>query len=232
MYINVTGHNVGKTLDDIENIKKFFPGPVTHHVKTDQAVWQKRYQVSKQEHWPDQLAVEDFDNLPDSIKRECIETHVIHPWQIFGSSFSDGVVEIIYNPNLYFYQSPVIHDAQTNTLHLHNSDPVKAMEVCYFKICPHFVKGKLYKCGPTAILPEFIDQFDVQILDQDINLIKSYQPAQADWTDEQLEKFLHNQKTAQHVAQCKFCPEKLETGMPLRSGTKKIKFERVAQKIS
>ena len=58
---------------------------------------------------------------------------------------------------------------------------------------------------------------------QDIYL-NAYRAAQADWSSEEIEAFLDNQKKAEPVSQCKFCPETLSTGMPLLSTTKKIKL--------
>jgi organic radical activating enzyme len=222
--MTISGHNAKNILNDIENIKNFFPTPPLHKLEKNTHLWKSRYLQSKQAHWPDFVEIDAFDSLSESIQQEAIYPHVIHPWQLFQSHFTDGHVNITFRPILYFYQSPIIYDSDTNSLTVHNSDPVKSMNICYFKTCPIFVQGKLYKCSPTALLPEFINQFHVNVSDLDRKLIHAYRAAQADWSYTEIETFLQNQKNADPVPQCKFCPETLVTGMPLLATTKKIKI--------
>lgn len=221
----ISGHNAKNILKEINNIKKFFPTPLSHKLlNIDRDLWRSRYIQSRQPHWPEFVDIDDFFSLPESIQQEAIHPHVIHPWQLFQSSFTDGQVHVTFRPVLYFFQSPIIYNSDTNSLSVFNSDPVKAMHSCYFKNCPIFVRGKLHKCSPTALLPEFVNQLQVDVSDTDRILMNSYQAAQADWSFEEIEAFLQNQKQAIPVPQCKFCPEILSTGMPLVSTTKKIKI--------
>jgi len=224
VFVEVSGHNASNILQDIKNIEDFFPTTPNKKLIIDQSRWETIYRNSRQPGWPDCDTPDDFYNLPENIQKECIEIHVIHPLQIFDSIYTDGIVTVFFFPIFYFYSSAVIHSIENGSLTLHNSDPVAAVNNCYFKTCPHFMKGKLYKCAPTGLLPDFIDQFQVDISDCDRELIKSYQPAKADWPYEKLESFLNNQKNADAIDQCKFCPEKLETGMPLNASNKKIKI--------
>lgn len=220
----ISGHNAKNVIDEIENIKKFFPTSTEHKLVVDNNYWKSRYDQSKQPSWPESVDVDDFFNLPESIQQQAIHPHVIHPWQLFESSFTDGHVTVTFRPILYFYQSPIIHNIDTNSLAVHNSDPVKAMHSCYFKNCPIFVRGKLHKCSPTALLPEFVEQLQVDVSDADRTLMNAYRAAQAVWSSDEIEDFLENQKNAVPIPQCKFCPETLSTGMPLFSTTKKIKI--------
>jgi hypothetical protein len=220
----ISGHNAKNVINEIKSIEKFFPTPPVHNLAINSDQWKSRYHQSKQLHWPDLVDIDDFFNLPESIQHEAIYPHAVHPWQLFQSSFTDGHVEVTFRPILYFYQSPLIYNSNTNSLTMHNSDPVKAMHSCYFKNCPAFVRGKLHKCSPTALLPEFVNQLQIDVSDTDRILMNAYRAAQADWSSEEIEAFLENQKKAVPVAQCKFCPETLSTGMPLLSTTKKIKI--------
>lgn len=220
----ITSHNPSNLLQDTKNIENFFPIQPTKTIYSNREEWKTRYNQSRAPAWPDCEHPDDFYNLPEQIQNECIIQHVIHPQQLFISKYTDGIITARFYSNVYFYSSSVIHNIETGVLTLHNSDPNIAMNVCAFKTCPHFIKGKLYKCGPTGLLPEFIDQFQVNISNQDRELVNSYQPAMANWSNEKLLSFLNNQKNAEPIAQCKFCPEKLETGMPLQASNKKIKF--------
>ena len=90
---------------------------------------------------------------------------------------------------------------------LHNSDPVLAHKKCGFAQykCYHFIKGKLYKCGPVALMPEFDEQFNLDISDEDRQLLNSYKPLKIkQWPDRAL-KWLA--QLDDPIAQCKFCPQ-------------------------
>lgn len=92
-------------------------------------------------------------------------------------------------------------------LTLYNSDPEKAHANCTFVKFKnyHMIRGKIYKCGPTALMPEFDDQHHFDISDDDRVIMRGYQPLTLENVDQQGEEFMHNiDKT---VAQCKFCPE-------------------------
>ena len=90
---------------------------------------------------------------------------------------------------------------------LHNSDPIIAHGKCGFAQykCYHFIKGKLYKCGPVALMPEFDEQFDLDISTEDRKLLHSYKPLEVDnWSEKSLRWLEHIDDP---IAQCKFCPQ-------------------------
>ena len=111
--------------------------------------------------------------------------------------------------NLYiqdsFYQSAV----QKNSLGkftLHQSDPVEAHNVCGFAQyqCYHFIRGKLYKCGPVGLFPEFDQQHHFDISNKDRDLLNSYQPLTVDQFDACGQQFIDD--IDEVIPQCKFCP--------------------------
>jgi len=121
----------------------------------------------------------------------------------FGRSSIQSVVE---SPGRFF---------------LHNSDPVEAHQTCAFAQFKsyHFIRGKLYKCGPVALMPEFDQQHHLDISDADRQLLNSYQALSPDNFDQYHKEFFdHIHKP---IAQCKFCPSKSEFKMiaPIRKGT-------------
>jgi len=94
-----------------------------------------------------------------------------------------------------------------NRLTLHNSDPVTAHSACAFVQNKnyHFIHGKLYKCGPVALFPEFDEQFNLDISDTDRSLLNSYRPLTLENFNEYHKEFFENLDNV--IPQCKFCPE-------------------------
>lgn len=93
---------------------------------------------------------------------------------------------------------------------LHKSDPQRAHDVCGFAMykCYHFIKGKLYKCGPVALWPEFDEQHRFDITDEERSILNSYQPLTADDVEFRGREFLAHIDDV--IPQCRFCPEKFE----------------------
>lgn len=93
-----------------------------------------------------------------------------------------------------------------NSYTVHNSDPIKAHGSCAFAQNKnyHFIRGKLYKCGPAALLPEFDDQFCLDIDASDREILHGYKPLSIDDFDSDGEKFLSEIDNV--IPQCKFCP--------------------------
>jgi organic radical activating enzyme len=104
----------------------------------------------------------------------------------------------------YFSQNAIIK--QNNNWTLHNSDPEAAHSICSFAQhkCYHFIRGKLYKCGPVALLPELDQQIGLHIGDQDRALLNSYQPLTLENFDSYHKEFFDRLDDA--IPQCKFCP--------------------------
>lgn len=88
-----------------------------------------------------------------------------------------------------------------------NSDPDLAHENCTFRKFKsyHMIHGKIYKCGPVALMPEFVKQHPFDLSSDDLDLLNSYKPLTVDATDEEMQDFFRD---IDHVIpQCKFCPE-------------------------
>lgn len=107
-----------------------------------------------------------------------------------------------------FYQAAVRQNRMGN-LTLHDSDPDAAHDVCGFARykCYHFIRGKLYKCGPVALFPEFDQQHNLDISDQDRILINSYRPLAAEEFDSRGPEFFRDLDNV--IPQCKFCPSQM-----------------------
>ena len=67
------------------------------------------------------------------------------------------------------------------------------------------IDGKIYKCGPAALMPKFVEQNKFELSQPDRDLLNSYRPLTVDATDEQMQDFFSNIDCV--IPQCKFCPE-------------------------
>jgi organic radical activating enzyme len=106
------------------------------------------------------------------------------------------------------------------------SDPAAAVRHCSCKHSHHFLHGKLYKCGVTAVLPEFVKQFDVAATTEKNNLIRTYTPAEWHWDSHHLDQFINNLVDGNAIPQCSLCAENSAPKM-FAAGTKKIKIEKL-----
>lgn len=89
---------------------------------------------------------------------------------------------------------------------LHNSNVEQAHDNCGFVKYKsyHFIRGKMYKCGPVALFPEFDRQHHFDISEQDREILNAYKPLTADNIAEYGDEFFKNLDNP--IPQCKFCP--------------------------
>ena len=196
----------------------------TEYISDVSDIWVETYNAIKGDQWPDCESMEDYYGLPDWIQEECKNFHKVDPENfkantsnLLISDENDVKVEINYAED--FYTAPLKYKGN-NQFVVYNSDPKKAHDVCLHKYCHEFIKGKFYKCPHVGILPEFMQQFNVDISQEDTDLLNSYQPLTSDKTLDEIQNFfkgLHD-----HMPQCKLCPESLEF-RKIQSNTNKIK---------
>lgn len=87
------------------------------------------------------------------------------------------------------------------------SDPDRAHENCTFRRFKnyHWIRGRIYKCGPVALMPEFDQQHEFNISDGDRAIMHAYRGLAVDEFDVRGEHFLATIDDV--IPQCKFCPE-------------------------
>jgi len=197
--INVNRHNAEQTPAILSRIEQFYPGPY------------RKYYVN-----PDRLKNPEpgyFTQSPDHNEKFKLTDlkYDFYLWDDPTYEFSycdDNKILVKYGVADSFENVAVGYSADTGSLFLnHTSDPDRAASVCFSKWSHHFFQGRLYKCGVTTVLPEFIKQFPVTMTDQQRDLINSYQAAEWSWSDAQLSSFLNNLKQGHSVEQCSLCPE-------------------------
>jgi organic radical activating enzyme len=186
--------------------------------------WVDAYTSVKDESWPVCTSHQDFKNLPDHIQHECENIHNIDPETFMinsgGVVMSDNNINValVYSEN--FWTAPLKYSGN-NQFDVYNSDPVLAHNACESKYCHHFIRGKLYKCHHVALLPEFMEQFYVNINDEDTTLLNSYRPLTVDQSIDTIKTFVNN--LPNQIPQCKLCPESLTSGI-IKASTNKIKI--------
>jgi hypothetical protein len=123
---------------------------------------------------------------------------------MFTARDSLGVQVSVHLDN-YFIPSAVKKLNESYTLF--DSDPVNAHSNCAFAKwkCYHMIKGKLYKCGPVALMPEFDEQFNLSISDIDRALLNSYTPLSVENFADYNVDFFNTLDLP--IPQCKFCPD-------------------------
>jgi hypothetical protein len=135
---------------------------------------------------------------------------------------ANGVrVKVEYN--WWFHQGALVPQPGDMKFTLHQSDPVKAHDICHSKTCHHFMGGRLYKCGEVALFPEFDRQYPMELTAEDHDLMTAYRPLAIDDTDEFKQQFVDNLPNA--IDQCKFCPEQYH-GDQIFAEEKKVVFRR------
>lgn len=127
---------------------------------------------------------------------------------------SNGISVDVYIKD-YFHTAAIrpftrISQSMQKIYLLHNNDPFFSHQNCSFAIFKsyHFIRAKLYKCGPVALMPEFDQQHTLDISPEDRILLNSYRPLTVNNFDNYHQEFFAN--LDQPIAQCKFCPT-LET---------------------
>ena len=104
---------------------------------------------------------------------------------------------------------------------LYNSDPDRAHEICSFRKWKnyHWIRGKIYKCGPAALMPEFDQQHHFDISDEDRVILNGYRGLSMDEFDIRGPEFFDTIDNV--IPQCKFCPESIEYRPVYFTNTKK-----------
>lgn len=232
VWLDVNCHDIDRYDDIVTQTSALLDDPVSEMWLPPDFVqqWQSSYDRVRDITWPDCDDPRDFDALHQRIRDECQLQHRLDP---VSMSKTLGRLNLTDRNGIHleicladqFHVSTVIYDADTGTVSLHRSDPERAIAVCDFKTCPHIINGKLYKCGPVGILPDFIQQFDVDIPHDQLRLIQQYQPAEPDWDHDDLRDFVWQIRSAVAIPQCSLCPDRYVT-KKFQSSTKKIMLRR------
>ena len=223
----ITLHNRDRYQILIDEIKQYLKDPVERFIPAERSEVQTAYDNVKDPSWPECRTYKDFELLPDNIKKECIEIHKIGIEdfkKVTGTlSLSDTTgIKILIEHADVFVTAPLKY-AGKDKFSVYDSDPEEAHKVCISRDCTHLMKGKMYKCHHVALLPEFAQQYQVDMTTQQTKLMLSYQPLTVHADNDSTIEFLERIKD--EIPQCQLCPSKLEL-VDLKSSTKKPKIKK------
>jgi hypothetical protein len=173
----ITCHDI-QLYDQFLEFSKAFLKEIQSDTSSDEQDWKTDYEQSKT----------DPSVKLRTVSRKLIDENGVEVILDWSQAFVPSVVDLVDNQSLTMR---------------YNSDPDQAHDICYFKSCHQINKGKLYKCPLVSVLPDFLDQFTVDMEDSDKELAYAYQPLSADGD---VSEFVD--EINQPIAQCKFCPSK------------------------
>ena len=219
--VDINRHNAGEKQSTLNDIESLYPHGFDKFILNSQEVVEMTGVHGSHERHYDQVVIAPIDTA--SIGPE------IWADKSYEVVYRDPAsITVRYATADVFDESVVRLDATQKSLYLtdHLSDPDQAVSVCGCRYSHHFFKGKLYKCGVTAVLPEFLTQFRVSVPEQKQSLIKGYEPAEVTWTDHRLQQFISDLSTGQAIPQCALCSSTPQ-GQHFFATNKKIKIEKI-----
>ena len=161
-------HNASRKDYVINDAKNFLNDEFTIetvYTKQHKDNWNTVYNNIKDVTWPECSGPDEFPNLPKHIQNECTDVFNFND-KIFNKTLpvklSNNNVSLTIDTADAFNLCTVIEN--DGIFSVYDSNPNKALDVCYSKRCHHFIKGKLYKCGVVGILPMFYEQFHFDII--------------------------------------------------------------------
>lgn len=153
--------------------------------------------------------VKEITNTLNVFAKNPKRTFVSTAKDLLSMQLTDDNGLLIYLTKYSKFHQSSIRTLDDGSLSLHNSDKIVAHYGCDMKTCHHFIKGKLYKCGVAALLPEFDSQFNLKLSESDRDLMNSYRPLEITDSTESKIDFVKNLKKP--IEQCKFCPESYQS---------------------
>lgn len=150
-------------------------------------------------------------------------TYSENPNNSMGSVYqfkdSNGVEVHVWNNDMFGNTNVV--ERGNGRFGLYNSDPERAHDICSFRKWKnyHWIRGKIYKCGPVALMPEFDQQHTFDISPEDREILNSYRGLGMDELESRGPEFFETIDNI--IPQCKFCPETIEYRPVYFTNTKK-----------
>lgn len=199
---NQCQNHIGVSLHDISQLSQLY-ADIEYFLQSPIRVLPKGYADNT---WNSDYQIKDANGVTINIYvvDQFFKSSIIPIWKIAGAK-----------NKINFRQG------QIASFKLHHSDPSVAHSNCAFAQFKsyHFIRGRLYKCGPVALMPEFDQQHRLEISDSDRKLLSSYRSLGIDNFESYSQEFFD--KLDHFIPQCKFCPEYSETHkiFPIKKGS-------------
>jgi organic radical activating enzyme len=224
--IEIVLHNADMSDVGMQKIKALQKGRVSawsHAIRKENFL--KAYNQIKADDWTVITSIDEWYNLPEEIKTECVEVYDFSPdlfsrnqlelmESIFASESDELLRYLSEDENGVtaslkladeFFKSAVIPDAATQTFTVHNSDRELAHAGCEEARgeCRQMIQGNLYKCSVSENLATFDKQFNINMTDEYRKQVYGYVPGSVDMSEEDLAYFMANlNKSIPHCSAC------------------------------
>jgi sulfatase maturation enzyme AslB (radical SAM superfamily) len=232
--VRISTHSRTRHEPIINQVTNLLANPVSKTYEADMDDWVNAYNQVKDLSWPLCSSYTDFDTLPEYIKDECTNIHKIDidTWKKEAGHTilidkNNVKVYVTYGEN--FVTSPLKYKGD-DSFAVYDSDKELAHSICISKYCTELVDGKLYKCHHVALLPKFMEQYQVNISPEDKELLLSYRPLESTATIEETKAFIDN--LSYSIPQCKLCPESYINHANSTTSTDKIKIKKLVKIVS
>lgn len=247
--LNISAHGPIQRNKICQYLQQWMEGPVQQVYLPDAqeiGSWIQNYNNIKDPSWPDLQHPHDWINLPRAIKQECTELFKfdLESWynNLYHLQMRDASgVTIDVKLKNHFTPNALILDPDMGVLRLRQNQIQKSYDVCCARgvqaghpeiFLHHFNKGLLYKCSTVALLPEIVQQFNVELSEIEKKLLDSYVACNPTATDEILKEFVDDLKQDKAITQCRFCQDHQTLGAPFEAGTKKITWYKKIKNVS
>lgn len=223
----VSLHNQATYEQDMANLTSWLQGPINEayflekrsisHNQLQNHI--QAYRAIQDPSWPECSSYQDWLALPAHIRQECADQHGFTWWDehqtkqalldnknIKSMLVDQNQIKVQVKQEWNFVNAPAL--VRGNSFVFSHSDPDLAHQVCNQKNCHGFFQGALHKCPASHIFKTIAREFETELEESERSLINSYQPAQADWSQSDLEYFIQN--LSQPIEQCRLCPEHVE----------------------
>jgi organic radical activating enzyme len=218
-FLHISVHNQNKFEVIEKDIFKFLEHPVEKKVIVPDDIddrWKQQYNRVRQSSWEECSTHLDFKELPQEQKQICIDNGLNDKDFLNFNTYyeyvdANSMTILVYIEDVFYHSAVQLNNG---LFKLHDSNPSDAHDRCFGKNNHHFIKGKLYKCAISGILPEFIKQFPVEVSSDDLDLINSYIPLSMD-NIEDISTFVG--ELPNEISLCKFCPDGLGASFKLNA---------------
>ena len=250
-WLEVSHHNDSKLEWLYDQIRKFLVGEIRESDMTASNYWRghghvhaidmllEGYAQIKDPSWPEISDLDDWNDLPNWIREECLNEHDLafdgEELEAYSREFDDpnswlhvfedgNGVRVIVRPNSTFTDGAMGILDDHSGLHFHDSDPARAHEVCNNRTCLEYHDGNIHKCSSAGHFKGWTEQLPVHPTDRQQALIDSYEPLTADESVEDIAQWFERTHM-KPIPQCALCPE-VRREHEIFASTKKITFHR------
>lgn len=206
-------HNRSRHTSELDSIMRLCGDSTIEWIPSPWVNWKHAYDAVKADSWPNCESYDDFQKLPQWIQDECTVDHGID-WLTFVKRTGTAKISnsksltVFVNYSEDFVTAPLRY-VGNGKFAVYHSDAGRAHQVCGSKTCTTLIRGKMYKCHHMALLPEFDQQFDVDMTNADRDLLQAYRPLLHTDSVDDMQQWINH--VFDVIPQCALCPSQLDS---------------------